>query len=389
MRTRLLIFSGMLIVACTNSYHPKIDVTQISIDIDHPVTLKLSDFFDEVSYILLSDSFLIGDIERVKIVDDMLFLLSNKRIFVYDKNSGNTVLSIRNVGKGHGEYISLYDMFFDKRNNIIELLDMNGKKVLQYGLDGQFINDFDIPFYSFAFHKIDDTNYFFYNNNMTSKVSDNKLVKYNRTTSKVLNQYLSIDKHLARYFFLVDVNNFGSEENLIFHFAPSDTVYGFSEKYDLYPKYYIDLMGHQVPPGFFKADYFDIADFSSQATQRSYIYCFGNFLETSDFAMIACRNDQNSYWTLYDKKHQTGYTANALFDDYHFNTSLPIDYENEPFVMDHECLYFFLQPTQLISLIKNDKTVLLNNEDVQKLYDSPNFSEQSNPILVKCKFKKQ
>jgi hypothetical protein len=55
--------------------------------------------------------------------------------------------------------------------------------------------------------------------------------------------------------------------------------------------------------------------------------------------------------------------------------------------MDEDYLYFFLQPTQLIDLMEKEKSSNENNHEIlDKIYHSADFSEQSNPILVKCKF---
>jgi hypothetical protein len=107
-------------------------------------------------------------------------------------------------------------------------------------------------------------------------------------------------------------------------------------------------------------------------------------------AMLSFRMDDKFYWVIYDKNKQTACTIDKLIDDYHTDTPISIFYGNGPFIMDNEYLYFFLQPEQLIVLMKKkEQSNAQYRENILDLiYHSPSFSEQSNVILVKCKFKK-
>ena len=390
MRNNIIILLFITILySCSESQKAEIDITQISIDIKKPEPLKLSTFFDDIKYVSLSDSVMIGDIERIKLYGNHIFLLTNKSILVHDIKTGDLLLRIRNIGNGPGEYVSLYDMLFDEDNNIIEVLDMNGKKIMKYGFDGTFIEEIEIPFFSFAFHKIDHLTYFFYNSNIISDVSSHKLIKYNIITSKIIDQHLPINKHMAEYFYTVDSDNFGSIQCPSFHFCPSDIVYGFTENYSIFPKYHLYFGSNHTPNQFYNGQYTDIADFSTKATRLSYIYSMGNFHENNHIAALSFRNNQDHYWALFDKKNQRTYVGNRLLDDYNCNTSTTIEYTNGPFAIDDKQMYYFLQPAQLIDLMKDPKNKEHShkNESINQIYNSDKFSEQSNPILVICKFK--
>jgi hypothetical protein len=221
-------------------------------------------------------------------------------------------------------------MLYDPNENTIELLDMNGQKVLKYGFDAHFIKEFTTHFPSLAFHKISASDYFFYNSNRISDSTGHKLIQYNAETHKITATYFPINKHMATYFFILDANNFGTTSNLSFHYSSSDTIYGFTDDYTPYPKYVLDFGRHHTPSSFYDEHYDDIADFSTKAAQRSYIYATGNFGENDYMAILSFRNDDQLYWVH---------------------------------------LYFFLQPEQFIAY-------------------SPGFSEQSNAVLVKCTCKK-
>jgi hypothetical protein len=390
MKIIIYLLFGVVFLSCSHSIQEQVIIPSIMIDVDHAETLKLSDLYADVSYIPLSDSFLISTIEKAKIYENKLFLLTNKSILVYDINSGKILLELRHLGQGPGEYISLYDMLYDKNENTIELLDMNRQKVLKYGFDGHFISEFTTSFFSFAFYKIDRSTYLFYNSNMISDITNHKLIRYDARTSKVMATRFPIDKHLASYFFMVDVNNFGSVTHPTFHFCPSDTIYGFTDNYEPYAKYGLNFGKHHMPHQFYEKTYTDIFDFSVKAVQQSYIYAYDNFCENDYITALSFRNDKKLYWVLFDKNKQTTWTIDRWVDDYHSSTSTDIMYDNGPFIIDGKHLYFFLQPTQLIDLMKKEESsnIRENNHNIlEDIYHSSDFSEQSNPILVKCKFK--
>jgi hypothetical protein len=381
---------GFLFLSCSHPVQePQTSVPSITIDADNVETLKLSDFFSDISYVLLSDSFLIGDMDEAKIYDGKLFVLTNKSVLVFDTQSGGALLNVRHPGQGPGEYISLYDMLYDKNENTVELLDMNKQKVLKYGFDGHFISEFKTSFSSFSFHKINPSTYLFDNNNMMSDITRHRLIRYDARTSKITATRFPIDRHLATYFFVTG-NSFGSTSNPSFHFSPSDTVYGFTDDYAPYAKYVLDFGKHHTPHRFYRENYTDIRDFSVKADRLSYIHTYGNFCENDSMAALHFLKDKKHCWVLYDKNTHATRTADRWIDDYHSGSSINIAYNNGPFIMDTEYLYFFLQPSQLISLMEKDKRLNVRENSHGNLNDichSPDFSEQSNPILVKCKFK--
>ncbi|MDR2816656.1 MAG: 6-bladed beta-propeller [Proteiniphilum sp.] len=381
----LLFVFGFVFSCCTRSIQEQTPIPLIAVNIDRMETLELSDFFADITYVPLADSFLVSTIERAKIYEDKLFLLTNESVLVFDVNSGRCLSRVKHLGGSPDECISLYDMLYDKNENVIELLDE--QKVLRYGFDGHFISEFKTSFTSFSFHKITPSTYIFYNNNMISDHTDCNLVRYDANALKITASYFPIDKHLASYFFTTNTSSFSSETNPSFHFCPSDTIYGFTDDYEPYAKYVLDFGKHHTPSRFYEEDYSDILDFSTKAVRQEYIYLFGNFYENNYMAALFIRNDKNVYWALYDKNKQTVHAIDRWRDDHHSRTFIPLTYGNGPFIMDETYLYFFLQPDQLIDLMENENRSALQENQLDTLYHSPVFSEQSNPIIVKCKFK--
>lgn len=115
MKKQLLLFL-ILFTACNHS-HTAIDqgIETISVDMDKASIVDLSIPFKEITYTLLSDSdsFLIGDVDRMKIAGNKLYLITSKKLLSFDASNGNPLLSLQRLGNASGEYSSLYDMWID------------------------------------------------------------------------------------------------------------------------------------------------------------------------------------------------------------------------------------------------------------------------------------
>ena len=75
---------------------------------------------------------------------------------------------------------------------------------------------------------------------------------------------------------------------------------------------------------------------------------------------------------------------------------MEIEYYNTSFTIDNEKFYFLIQPFQFLELLEKQKRKIGEKEfniylsqhaDINTIYCNKNFREQSNPILVTCKFR--
>ncbi|MDE6482372.1 MAG: 6-bladed beta-propeller [Rikenellaceae bacterium] len=96
-------------------------------------------------------------------------LVRNNKIFVLDPFDGRTAVSFTmdgepyarygRAGNGPGEYFRPWDIDVDSTG--VYILDSNHKKVLKYSIEGDFIKDFDIPFFSHTFTLLDNGHFVF------------------------------------------------------------------------------------------------------------------------------------------------------------------------------------------------------------------------------------
>lgn len=374
----------LIISSCSHSGNfDDHDVERILIEVNESNEIKFSHLFDKVEYVPLetTDSSLIGAVEKFRIFDDKVCVLCDKSLLLFDANSGKNELGISKLGNAPGEYISLYDVFIDKKNDLIELLDMNGRKIQKYDFKGNFKESLVLPFMSFSFNKDKYGDYWFYNNNTVSDDIKSKVICFDSKRKNIIEEYFPIDFHLSSFFFVIEGNNFvRSDDGMLFFSCPLNKIYSMNKR--IAPKliYNIDFGIHNVPTEFYKENYSDIMDFSTKANKRGYIYFINNLYANKQHVMLSYLFDNKCFWNIYSINEGRSMSGHFIEDDINSLSSIPIDFFNTFFAMDEDSLYFLISVDQFMNMCKD-------NEKFLKLADQ-GIDDQSNPILVKCKFKK-
>ena len=112
------------------------------------------------------------------------------------------------------------------------------------------------------------------------------------------------------------------------------------------------------------------------------VYFINNFSANNEYLLLSFLLDKEYFWNLYDIEQQTNYTGNILEDDIHKLSDFPIENPNTLFAINEECLYFLISASQFIETTKKNKSY-------SQYVREKNISEEHNPILVKCRFKKK
>ncbi|MDE6451547.1 MAG: 6-bladed beta-propeller [Odoribacter sp.] len=107
----------------------------------------LSELFDSVRVIPLetNEESLIGEITRLQYVKDHFYILDRKTkaLLVFD-HQGKFLWKIQSVGRGPQEYTRLIDLDIDPEKETINLYVGYPQKLMQYDLNGKFINEYNI-----------------------------------------------------------------------------------------------------------------------------------------------------------------------------------------------------------------------------------------------------
>lgn len=389
MKKYILLTLFFATAACTSSVKKSNpESSSIEVDIDNLYELRCSDVFDTIEYVPLetTDSFLLGYTDKMILLKNIVYFVSGKAVSSFDAVTGRGLLKLSKLGHGPNEYQSIFDIYADTISGNIEVLDNNGKKIMVYDRNGLFMHSISIPFASFSFLKEDNKRYWFYNNNWKTGQTDFKMVYYDVDKQNILEEYFPIDNHIAQYFFVSDKTVFErTPQRMLCYFAPSDTIYEYQKNKGFIPAISINFREHKTPVDFFKEDYNDIMEFSEAAKKNDYVYALSNFaVNDKNDVLFSFRLDRTTFWTLAFPYNSKARTITSFVDDFHSTALITLDYNNTSYVMNNDYLYFLITGEQFITLSEKEKegTAIL-----KKMVEEKEISEQSNPILVKCKLK--
>lgn len=122
----------------------------------------IEDIIDSIYYIRLKSNknFKMQRIVNFFLTDSLIIVSDHLQnsVFIYDRN-GNPKTKINHQGIKEGEYLTMTDVVFDEKKKLIEITDLNSKKILRYSLTGKFINSLSIieqRYWGLAFAKNKD-----------------------------------------------------------------------------------------------------------------------------------------------------------------------------------------------------------------------------------------
>lgn len=107
--------------------------------------IKLSELCSSVSYIPLETGAesIISNIRFVEMIPEGFYVATVDQVKLFDSD-GRFIRNIGAPGNGPGEYNVVGDIAVDRTDNSLFLINILGRKVMHFGLDGNFINDFII-----------------------------------------------------------------------------------------------------------------------------------------------------------------------------------------------------------------------------------------------------
>jgi len=202
---------------------------------------------DSTNLILLETNkkSLINSITRLYFTQSKIIVYDahGKNVFLFS-SQGKFIRKIGNKGKGANEYIQLTNMFFDKKNEQIEIFDNPRKTMLIYDINGNLIETkkSDISFISFI---KSPEGYFVYSpfvHHPNSKGYNLFLLDENLKLTK--NKFLRTKNNFDRALFTENFTQNNSE--LFFRHGLNDTIYKIANnKVD--PYLHIDFGKFKVP----------------------------------------------------------------------------------------------------------------------------------------------
>lgn len=123
---------------------PRVESDYTEIDATDMKALSYTEFIDEfiddVHFVQLSSDELIGNITKLQIFEDRIYVLdsfSAKKVFIFDRQ-GKLLKVIDDQGGGPKEYCQLGDMYINEDTRELIIADLRGKYV-HYNLNGEWL----------------------------------------------------------------------------------------------------------------------------------------------------------------------------------------------------------------------------------------------------------
>lgn len=240
-----LLMIVLMALACTRS--------QFSENVINPLDESASfeaQLSDHISYVILKTDKIYSANQSVSLkVHKGHYYIMDKRgtIDVFDEN-GDCVLYIEKVGRGPGEYLHLYD-FIIANDNIIVLCNY-GTKVIKYSNQGEFLNEYELPFYATSFVPYEE-GYIFSRERRFDETLGNDVIVVTDTSFNVKHHYLPKDSIMG--------GDYGSKiseslnnSSFLYKDIYDNNLYELDEK-GLIRKYSLDLDGYDYPNEFYAA----------------------------------------------------------------------------------------------------------------------------------------
>lgn len=116
--------------ASIDSVEPRV----IPITVSDTAYRHVDQTFEQVSYVILSDEVVVGEIIRTLVADELIYILDNQnKIFCYDMN-GKVKFVIDDYGPGPGEYGTIRDFALNVPLKLVWMYDSTRRRFLAYDM---------------------------------------------------------------------------------------------------------------------------------------------------------------------------------------------------------------------------------------------------------------
>lgn len=210
------------------------------INIDQPKVISSFDLLKKIKYIKyipFERKEIVGVIDKMIVTEDNIYILDSdvaKQILVFGKD-GKFLYKVNKIGKGHGEYLSVFDMGVDTLNKEILVNDALSRSYLYYSTeDGRFIR---------KEKGIANTYVACMNGNYVNLLSNGQDFNDNEDWSILITNKDSVlykgfeMEPIQKGYFVSNNLSYDTDGTILFTPMYSDTVYQFTSDTSTFPKY--------------------------------------------------------------------------------------------------------------------------------------------------------
>ncbi len=379
----------LVIFACQNKQKDTSVPENIKIDLTNILNIKRSEIFS-LNRIIKLENHPESTIGRMwdLLPDKKYFLVIGEDIGLYDK-SGSFLHNIGKKGKGPGEYVSRLKVL--QCNDRIRILDRTQQKIIDYDINGTFIDEYFIGMFGQSF--------ICWNSNIIVYIG-NQRNEFNKRLFMYNDEFVMQDSHFSigenhdRYMHVFDKTNFFVyADSLRFLNAFDYYIHNVDvskNSFNIKPRYFVDFGKHKIPKTFFEQPFNDYREYIMALEKSNYAYQIFGFFENKSNVYFTFAHQDNYYMVIYSKESQKAIVIERIIDDVIFEGltfSSVIDeflsyyYLNNQvyFVMDAYKFLDNINKTKKIMTGKEWKNYKTNNPEIIKLYNK--IDKNDNPII--------
>lgn len=290
----------------------------INLEIDKP-SIPLSTVFNKLRLIKLETTAnsLIGDISRVYIKSDTLYMTDGLSIYVFTMD-GHLVRKIWHRGNGPYEYTNISDFQFDTKSRHFEVLNRGLRKIVIYDAKGTAQAEYGIDRWANSLATLNNNLRVVYSGNEIEEGNSHKLTMLNGFTKQ--EAYLPINASRAAYLHVRGVSNFYRiKDTLLFYEPFNDTIYSISPS-GIGKRYVVGINPEKIIPNtFFQKGYRYIFEFFNDLKRTHYAYGILGLIETKNsllFSYNVCMGDSIApVFVHYNKCNGASIAFRTLHDD--------------------------------------------------------------------------
>jgi hypothetical protein len=306
-KSALTLLSLLLLTAGCSSENP--ETPELTITRNHQPTLPIGELFTDYRLVQLetSDSILVGVPQKTLTDGKNIFISDGRALFQFSPN-GTHLTTLHREGRGPGEYRRISDFALTEEG--VLLLDMFGRQLLSYTLDGQHLATYPLDTTIASIEPLDNGRVLMHNANQGG--SSDKLIIFDLATATPTTSFWPIPPTHTTYRHFTGQNNFFRfKETLLFHEPMSNTIHQIEEG-KVTPHRTLDLFNRNPPSGFWDTEYIDVMDIQERLTAGGYAYGTPVYAEGDNRILFTFRDPAGYHLCLHDKRTGTSVQFDSL-----------------------------------------------------------------------------
>lgn len=335
---------------------------------------KTSTLFELVKLIPLEDQHPLGQVEKIILLDQQIVVFDrsiNNMAALFDY-SGKFICKLGTIGEGPREYLRLADIQYNLYHQTLDIWDDLSRKVIQFSLDGAFVQEKNVDVFASHFAPVDSNTYLFYKGaSLVDPDLDTRFITVNIKTNTILSKDFPIEPHQEAIRFepnaILRYNRYG--QGYFFNDNHYNTIYSFTPK-QIQQRIFVDFGDKALPADELRFKKLDAQRYFKLLTKPGTYSTIRRPIETKDAILFQFAHGEKLLTCIHDKRTHQSRIFERFFDDLFGNALLfpPIDADEAGHFV------FALDPLMIreVLLQKSEKTGIPVDQLLEQL-------QQSNP----------